>query len=156
MLLRLSVRDKDIWEHVHLLLLAHLTYRDGRALPPLVAAAGLIALIVPRRSTIPPIQGGRRGTEDAREGEARRVPPTHTGRLRARTPATPGLLLSAVLTQHWKKEEKDWSTDAFDATTRLLQVNPELYTIWNYRRRILLHGIFPSWYDLEPGCSSVC
>jgi hypothetical protein len=156
MSLRWSVRDKDIREHVHLLPLAHLTYRDGRAPPPLVAAAGLIALTVSRRSTIPLVQGGRRGTEDAREGEARRVPPTHTGRLRARTPATPGLLPSAVLTQHWKKEEKDWSTEAFDATTRLLQVNPELYTIWNYRRRILLHGIFPSWYDLKPRYSSLC
>jgi hypothetical protein len=28
-------------------------------------------------------------------------------------------------------------------TAKLLQVNPEFYTIWNYRRNILLYGIFP-------------
>ncbi|PPQ78529.1 LOW QUALITY PROTEIN: hypothetical protein CVT25_011801, partial [Psilocybe cyanescens] len=41
-----------------------------------------------------------------------------------------------------KKREHDWSRDAFDLTTRLLQVNPEFYTIWNYRRDILTNGLF--------------
>ncbi|KAF8078123.1 rab-protein geranylgeranyltransferase [Lyophyllum atratum] len=43
-----------------------------------------------------------------------------------------------------RKKDKDWSHDALHLTTRLLQVNPEFYTIWNYRRNILLDGIFPS------------
>lgn len=31
------------------------------------------------------------------------------------------------------------SHNALDATTRLLNVNPEMYTAWNYRRRVLQH-----------------
>ncbi|KIM87553.1 hypothetical protein PILCRDRAFT_815105 [Piloderma croceum F 1598] len=42
-----------------------------------------------------------------------------------------------------RKKDKDWSKEAFDLTTRLLQVNPEFYTIWNYRRSIMLNGLFP-------------
>ncbi|KAI6116898.1 rab-protein geranylgeranyltransferase, partial [Pisolithus croceorrhizus] len=43
-----------------------------------------------------------------------------------------------------RKKNKDWSKDALDATQRLLEKNPEFYTIWNYRRNILLNGIFPN------------
>ncbi|KAI0797855.1 rab-protein geranylgeranyltransferase [Abortiporus biennis] len=49
-------------------------------------------------------------------------------------------LTEEVLT---KKKAGDYSKDAFDSTTRLLRVNPEFYTIWNYRRNIMIHGIFP-------------
>ncbi|KAJ7168174.1 hypothetical protein C8R43DRAFT_983299 [Mycena crocata] len=42
-----------------------------------------------------------------------------------------------------KKALNDWSREAFDVTTRMLQVNPEFYTVWNYRRNIMLNGIFP-------------
>ncbi|KAJ7470311.1 rab-protein geranylgeranyltransferase [Mycena latifolia] len=42
-----------------------------------------------------------------------------------------------------KKASDDWSREAFNLTTRVLQINPEFYTVWNYRRNILLHGIFP-------------
>ncbi|KAF9072946.1 rab-protein geranylgeranyltransferase [Rhodocollybia butyracea] len=42
-----------------------------------------------------------------------------------------------------RKKQNDWSSQAFQLTTELLQVNPEFYTIWNYRRRILLNGIIP-------------
>ncbi|KAJ7929265.1 rab-protein geranylgeranyltransferase [Mycena leptocephala] len=42
-----------------------------------------------------------------------------------------------------KKASDDWSREAFTLTTRILQINPEYYTVWNYRRNILLHGIFP-------------
>ncbi|KAI6019655.1 rab-protein geranylgeranyltransferase [Pisolithus orientalis] len=42
-----------------------------------------------------------------------------------------------------RKNNKDWSRDAFDATQKLLEKNPEFYTIWNYRRNIMLNGIFP-------------
>jgi len=31
-----------------------------------------------------------------------------------------------------------------DLTTRMLQVNPEFYTVWNYRRNIYLNAVFPS------------
>ncbi|KAI6133905.1 rab-protein geranylgeranyltransferase [Pisolithus thermaeus] len=42
------------------------------------------------------------------------------------------------------KKNKDWSKDTLDATQRLLEKNPEFYTIWNYRRNILLNAIFPN------------
>ncbi|KAJ7273233.1 rab-protein geranylgeranyltransferase [Mycena rebaudengoi] len=42
-----------------------------------------------------------------------------------------------------RKASNDWSRDAFNVTTNILQVNPEFYTAWNYRRNILLRGIFP-------------
>jgi len=42
-----------------------------------------------------------------------------------------------------QKASNDWSREAFDLTTRILQINPEFYTAWNYRRNILLQGIFP-------------
>ncbi|SJL04515.1 uncharacterized protein ARMOST_07882 [Armillaria ostoyae] len=41
-----------------------------------------------------------------------------------------------------RKKNKDWSKEALDLTTRMLQINPEFYTVWNYRRAILLNGIF--------------
>jgi len=43
-----------------------------------------------------------------------------------------------------RKKNKDWSQDAFNLTTQMLSLNPEFYTVWNYRRNILLRGIFPS------------
>ncbi|KAG6909844.1 hypothetical protein DXG01_015117 [Tephrocybe rancida] len=43
-----------------------------------------------------------------------------------------------------RKKNEDWSQDALQLTSRLLQVNPDFYTIWNYRRNILLNGIFPT------------
>lgn len=42
-----------------------------------------------------------------------------------------------------RKKKQEWSNDAFELTQRLLQINPEFYTVWNYRRNILLNGIFP-------------
>lgn len=41
------------------------------------------------------------------------------------------------------RQLKDYSRDAFELTTKLLLLNPEYYTIWNYRREIMLHGLFP-------------
>ncbi|EGN96094.1 hypothetical protein SERLA73DRAFT_185632 [Serpula lacrymans var. lacrymans S7.3] len=43
-----------------------------------------------------------------------------------------------------RKKSRDFSTEALDLTQTLLQLNPEFYTIWNYRRNILLHGLFPN------------
>ncbi|KAI9446673.1 rab-protein geranylgeranyltransferase [Lactarius indigo] len=47
-----------------------------------------------------------------------------------------------------RKKNKDWSKETFGLTTQLLSthpdvINPEFYTIWNYRRNVLLNGIFP-------------
>jgi len=41
-----------------------------------------------------------------------------------------------------KKKSGDLSKAAFDLTTRVLRINPEFYTVWNYRRNILSLGIF--------------
>ncbi|KAI6036847.1 rab-protein geranylgeranyltransferase [Pisolithus microcarpus] len=38
-----------------------------------------------------------------------------------------------------RKKNKDWSRDAFDATQRLLEKNPEFYTIWNYPMALKEH-----------------
>ncbi|RDB20991.1 Geranylgeranyl transferase type-2 subunit alpha [Hypsizygus marmoreus] len=43
-----------------------------------------------------------------------------------------------------RKKSRDWSREALHLTSRLLQINPEFYTVWNYRRNIFLHGIFPN------------
>lgn len=42
-----------------------------------------------------------------------------------------------------QKKSKDYSNEAFELTTQFLQLNPEFYTVWNYRRLIMLNGIFP-------------
>nr|XP_031864456.1 uncharacterized protein CI109_000370 [Kwoniella shandongensis]KAA5531528.1 hypothetical protein CI109_000370 [Kwoniella shandongensis] len=42
-----------------------------------------------------------------------------------------------------RKRAKDFSDEALGRTTQLLDLNPEFYTIWNYRRTILL-SLFPS------------
>ncbi|KAI5124339.1 hypothetical protein M0805_008946 [Coniferiporia weirii] len=41
-----------------------------------------------------------------------------------------------------RKKNKDWSLEALNLTTRLLTMNPEFYTVWNYRRDIFTNGIF--------------
>ncbi|KAF5373131.1 hypothetical protein D9758_001690 [Tetrapyrgos nigripes] len=46
-----------------------------------------------------------------------------------------------------RKKSKDYSRESLNKTTQILQINPEFYTVWNYRRMILLNGIFP-------GCSA--
>ncbi|KAK7440205.1 Rab geranylgeranyltransferase [Stygiomarasmius scandens] len=48
-----------------------------------------------------------------------------------------------------RKRNKDYTKEAFNKTTQLLQLNPEFYTVWNYRRLILLHGIFPNSSPVE-------
>ncbi|KAI0064687.1 rab-protein geranylgeranyltransferase [Artomyces pyxidatus] len=48
-----------------------------------------------------------------------------------------------------RKANREWSKDAFDLTSRLLSMNPEFYTVWNYRRNILINGIFPSSSPIE-------
>ncbi|KZT69037.1 rab-protein geranylgeranyltransferase [Daedalea quercina L-15889] len=42
-----------------------------------------------------------------------------------------------------------WGKEAFDLTTRMLNMNPEFYTAWNYRRNMLIHGIFPTRTPVE-------
>ncbi|KAH6918753.1 rab-protein geranylgeranyltransferase [Coprinopsis sp. MPI-PUGE-AT-0042] len=41
-----------------------------------------------------------------------------------------------------RKRVQDYSEEAFKLTTRMLHINPEFYTIWNYRRTIMLKGLF--------------
>ena len=43
-----------------------------------------------------------------------------------------------------QKEAKEWTAGALNLTTQLLATNPEFYTVWNYRRNIFLHGLFPN------------
>ena len=42
-----------------------------------------------------------------------------------------------------QKQAKEYTLEALQATNNLLDLNPEYYTIWNYRRHILVKGIFP-------------
>ncbi|KAJ9108904.1 hypothetical protein QFC21_000225 [Naganishia friedmannii] len=41
-----------------------------------------------------------------------------------------------------RKDNRDYSEDAFHLTNGILDFNPEFYTIWNYRRLIMLEGLF--------------
>ncbi|CAD6564540.1 MAG: Rab geranylgeranyltransferase, partial [Tremellales sp. Tagirdzhanova-0007] len=43
----------------------------------------------------------------------------------------------------------DFSSEALGRTTDLLDRNPEFYTVWNYRRHILLRGLFPNSHVLN-------
>jgi len=42
------------------------------------------------------------------------------------------------------RSERNWGEEAFRQTTTLLLRNPEYYSVWNYRRNILLNGLFPA------------
>ncbi|KAI0336388.1 rab-protein geranylgeranyltransferase [Cubamyces sp. BRFM 1775] len=42
-----------------------------------------------------------------------------------------------------RRKARDTTQEAFELTTKLLHINPEFYTIWNYRRNILTDAIFP-------------
>jgi geranylgeranyl transferase type-2 subunit alpha len=41
-----------------------------------------------------------------------------------------------------QKRTNDYSKEALRRTNELLDLNPEFYTIWNYRRNILTRGLF--------------
>ena len=45
-----------------------------------------------------------------------------------------------------QKKSRDYTDDAFTLTTQVLNLNPEFYTIWNYRRDILVQATFKKWY----------
>jgi geranylgeranyl transferase type-2 subunit alpha len=45
--------------------------------------------------------------------------------------------------------------EAFALTTKLLEINPEIYTLWNYRRDMLLH-FFAQGYIHPWGCERAC
>jgi geranylgeranyl transferase type-2 subunit alpha len=47
-----------------------------------------------------------------------------------------------LTTYNIQKRLRDYSVEAFGLTNELLDLNPEFYTIWNYRRLILLEGMF--------------
>lgn len=38
--------------------------------------------------------------------------------------------------------ERQYTLEVFELTSKLLTKNPEYYTIWNVRRRLLIHGLF--------------
>ncbi|MCJ1392485.1 Rab geranylgeranyltransferase [Xylographa bjoerkii] len=42
-----------------------------------------------------------------------------------------------------KNQERNYTLEALQLTSRLLTLNPEYYTIWNHRRRILQHRFSP-------------
>lgn len=56
--------------------------------------------------------------------------------------------LADIYSPDTQKGESVWTPESFALTTKLLHVNPEFYTVWNYRRNILLNGLFPERYYL--------
>lgn len=54
--------------------------------------------------------------------------------------------LDTILKLVMQKKAKEYNIAALDKTTKLLDLNPEFYTIWNYRRSILVDGLFPDSY----------
>jgi hypothetical protein len=50
--------------------------------------------------------------------------------------------------------EKQYTLETLGLTTQIVQWNPDFYTIWNYRRTILLNGILDqdsSWFEKDLG-----
>ncbi|BEI83252.1 hypothetical protein CcaverHIS002_0311200 [Cutaneotrichosporon cavernicola] len=47
------------------------------------------------------------------------------------------------------KRGNEYTLEALEKTNKLLDLNPEFYTVWNYRRHILTRGLFPSSTDEE-------
>jgi len=47
--------------------------------------------------------------------------------------------LNLVKTINEKRKNKVYDTEAFNITTKILSMNVEYYTLWNFRRKILLH-----------------
>ncbi|KAI9804664.1 MAG: Rab geranylgeranyltransferase [Piccolia ochrophora] len=43
-----------------------------------------------------------------------------------------------------KISAKEYTPTTLSLTSKLLDLNPEYYTVWNHRRLVLLHGLFPS------------
>ncbi|ODV62615.1 Rab geranylgeranyltransferase BET4 [Ascoidea rubescens DSM 1968] len=54
-----------------------------------------------------------------------------------------------------RRDKRDYSEDAFRLSTKLLDLNPEYYTIWNYRREIFLNGLFQDPGDAAKGETAV-
>ncbi|KAI9883913.1 MAG: hypothetical protein M1823_004301 [Watsoniomyces obsoletus] len=46
---------------------------------------------------------------------------------------------------------QEYTTDTLSLTTKLLKLNPEYYTVWNHRRRVLCQGLFG---DTSPSSTS--
>ncbi|KIN02621.1 hypothetical protein OIDMADRAFT_195222 [Oidiodendron maius Zn] len=46
-----------------------------------------------------------------------------------------------------KIAERQYTREVLDLTSKLLKKNPENYTIWNVRRRLLIHGLFSKQSD---------
>jgi geranylgeranyl transferase type-2 subunit alpha len=56
-----------------------------------------------------------------------------------------------------QNKQEDYASSNLALSTKALQLNPELYTAWNYRRLIFLHSIFPeSFVPLPPPSSLPC
>ncbi|KAG0175133.1 hypothetical protein DFQ29_007234 [Apophysomyces sp. BC1021] len=51
---------------------------------------------------------------------------------------------------HEKVQAQEYSTEALVITTRILESNPDYYTIWNLRRRILINGILKTTDEKRP------
>jgi geranylgeranyl transferase type-2 subunit alpha len=49
---------------------------------------------------------------------------------------------SETVTHLWQLAQHQYSREVLDLTSQLLTKNPEYYTIWNVRRRLLIHGLF--------------
>lgn len=54
-----------------------------------------------------------------------------------------GCVVAAAETDSEQKKANDYSREALAKTNEILDLNPEFYTVWNYRRNILTCGFFP-------------
>ncbi len=52
------------------------------------------------------------------------------------------LLINVNLADGKQFAEHQYTPELFELTSKLLKKNPEYYTIWNVRRRLLIHGLF--------------
>lgn len=52
-----------------------------------------------------------------------------------------------ALAEMRKVAERQYTIEVLELTSKLLSKNPEYYTIWNVRRRLLIHGLFSKLSD---------
>ncbi|CAI2172698.1 17895_t:CDS:10 [Funneliformis geosporum] len=75
-------------------------------------------------------------------GRRRVKPSAEVEKLRKEKEATKIKEYNNLVTSCFEKRDKnEFDNDAFTITTKILSQNPDFYTIWNFRRSVLLYGI---------------
>ena len=66
---------------------------------------------------------------------------------------TSDLLERTIIGADQQRRAKEYSPEALKITTDLLDLNPEFFTVWNYRRQILLALFDASYITASTQCA---